>query len=107
MGNSTTSGAPPTANATRIKRHRAKAAAMGIEQINVYAPKAVHDVIKQFAERTKSGEQLNDVLNSICSELCLPAFSKNQTNCELIKIGNKVKALAGWRRALAKIAGIL
>lgn len=52
-------------NALRVQKHREKAAAEGLGQVNVVAPEAARDVLKAIAKRTAGGEPLEAVLRDL------------------------------------------
>ena len=49
-------------NALRVQKHREKAAAEGLGQVNVVAPEAARKALKTIAKRTSGGEPLEAVL---------------------------------------------
>lgn len=110
-----------SANALRVKKHREKAEAEGIKQINVQAPEDAREVIKTIADRTKAGEAVAQVLASLVPNK--PLDSPTQRPMEgptqeplqgpidpetiaMAKIGRQVIQLKGWRRILAQMAGL-
>ena len=52
-------------NALRVQKHREKAAAEGLRQVNVVAPEAARDALKAIAKRTAGGEPLEAVLRDL------------------------------------------
>ena len=52
-------------NALRVQKHREKAAAEGLGQVNVVAPEAARDALKAIAKRTAGGEPLEAVLRDL------------------------------------------
>lgn len=52
-------------NALRVQKHREKAAADGLGQVNVVAPEAARDALKAIAKRTAGGEPLEAVLRDL------------------------------------------
>ena len=52
-------------NALRVQKHREKAAADGLGQVNVVAPEAARDALKAIAKRTAGGESLEAVLRDL------------------------------------------
>jgi hypothetical protein len=52
-------------NALRVAKHREKAEAEGLQQVNVVAPVEIRDALKEIAKRTASGEPLAVVLRDL------------------------------------------
>ena len=52
-------------NAKRVEKHREKQRAEGVKQMNIVAPAGARDAIKLIADRTRSGEDLGQVLASL------------------------------------------
>lgn len=52
-------------NALRVKKHREKAAAEGLGQVNVVAPDEAKAALKAIAKRTAAGEPLQAVLRDL------------------------------------------
>jgi hypothetical protein len=52
-------------NALRVQKHREKAAAEGLGQVNVVAPDEARDVLRAIAKRTAGGEALEAVLRDL------------------------------------------
>lgn len=59
----------PTNAAQRSKRCRARAEEMGWRQLSVTAPVDFHPALREIALRTKNGEPLADVLESLLANL--------------------------------------
>lgn len=60
-------------NALRVQKHREKAAAEGLGQVNVVAPEAARDALKAIAKRTAGGEALEAVLRDLAGAVPGPA----------------------------------
>lgn len=85
-----------SANAKRVAKHREKAATEGVKQINVLAPESSHESIKQIAERTRGGENVEDVLRSLAPEM-------QHVTIVQINLGKRLQSLPSWKRKLAKL----
>jgi len=105
-----------SANALRVKKHREKKETEGIKQINVQANEEARQAIKAIADRTKAGEPISDVLATLAgttptanpkAETPEPKPERITTEeMELVQIGQQVKKLTGWRKAIARMIGI-
>jgi len=85
-----------SANATRLKKSRAKADAAGLRQLNVVLPVAAHAAVKAMARELQAGVALHEVLQ---------AALVNAAQCtESATVGRK--SLAGWLRAIARWLGL-
>lgn len=94
-------------NALRVRKSKEKAEAGGVKQINVQAPVETHAVIKQIADRAKSGEPVQSVINSLAVPVTVVQQPQEQEQERLIEIGKKIDALQGYRRVIARLLGIL
>lgn len=109
-----------SANALRVQKHREKKEAEGVKQINVQANEEARQAIKAIAERTKAGEQLSNVLASLAGNPAEIPEAAPQTKTpdpkaerltqeekRLVLIGQRVQGLTGWRKALARVIGLI
>ena len=109
-----------SANALRVQKHREKKEAEGVKQINVQATEEARQAIKAIAERTKAGEELSNVLASLAGTPAAIPETAPQTKTpdpkaerltpdekRLVGIGQRVQALTGWRKALARVIGLI
>jgi hypothetical protein len=85
-----------SANASRLKKSRAKADAAGLRQLNVVVPVAAHAAIKAMARELQAGAALHDVLQ---------AALVNATQGTESATGGRT-ALPGWLRAVARWLGL-
>lgn len=76
---------PEKAGAKRSKRAREKAATLGVKQLSVSLPEAIHPLVKQMAVRLKEGEPIE----SAAAEL-MPG------------IRSSLSAIPFWRRLLLR-----
>ncbi len=93
--------------AKRKEKSREKQKEAGIEQVTVAAAQPVRDIVKQLAERTKAGEDLNAVLASLApvapqvpERVVQPLTSEQQ---QLLELGRKVVTLKGWKGRLVAL----
>jgi len=49
-------------NAARTQRYKDRKEAQGVKQLNLQAPQEIHEVLREIAARTRSGEPLAAVL---------------------------------------------
>ena len=66
-----------SANARRIQKSRAKAAAAGVKQVNLMAPQSGHEILKQLAKQLAVRETTMDALRAVMmshSRLSRPAI---------------------------------
>lgn len=109
-----------SANALRVQKHREKKEAEGVKQINVQASEEARQAIKAIADRTKAGEELSNVLASLAGAPAAIPEAAPQTKTpdpkaerltpeekRLVGIGQRVQALTGWRKALARVIGLI
>jgi hypothetical protein len=92
-------------NALRVKKHRDKAEAEGLQQVNVIAPEEARAVVKQIAKRTASGEPLGHVLQEIAGYA--PKVYTPDTDPLAAKIiaAARSQGLRGWLiRKLARVS---
>lgn len=104
------SGPSKSAKKTRKRRDVLKEK-YGIIQINVEAPSEVGEIIREFARRTRGGEEGYRVLYDLArmyvpQHLVKPVKTKSELDRErqLMQLGYRVASLQGWRRTLAKVA---
>lgn len=85
-----------SANASRLKKSRAKAADAGLRQLNVVVPVAAHAAVKALAKELQAGVALHEALQ---------AALVNATQGTESATGGRT-ALAGWLRAVARWLGL-
>ncbi|MFO1291749.1 MAG: hypothetical protein U1F07_01585 [Rubrivivax sp.] len=119
-----------SANATRVRKSRQKAADAGVRQLNVVVPLAAHAAMKAIAKDLQQGASLADVLTAAIAAAApkptaVPATATTQPEplthakpavaapappplprpFELEAAG--LSRLKGWRRLLARLLGLL
>ncbi len=52
-------------NAARTKRYKERKEELGVKQLNLQAPQETHEVLREIAARTRSGEPLSSVLQEL------------------------------------------
>lgn len=85
-----------SANASRLKKSRAKAADAGLRQLNVVVPVAAHAAVKAMARELQAGAALHDVLQ---------AALVNASQGTESATGGRT-ALPGWLRVVARWLGL-
>jgi nucleotide-binding universal stress UspA family protein len=100
-------------NALRVQKHREKAAEGGLQQVNVVAPEAARDAVKEIARRTTAGEPLEAVLLDVAKAPAAPAAApapKVDTSTStseadaLVIAAARRSGLRGWM--IRKLAGV-
>ena len=100
-------------NALRVQKHREKAAAEGLGQVNVVAPEAARDALKAIAKRTAGGEPLEAVLRDCLASVMTeesPVMGATITATAPLEVDAMVVAAAhapglrGW--LIRRLAGV-
>ena len=96
-------GETVSGNAKRVKKTREKQAAAGVGQMNVVAPEAARNTIKLIADRTRSGEDLGQVLASLVPVATETAIKGPETASEAIKPAPAAVALTSEQKRLLEL----
>lgn len=107
-------GSAKTAAARRKEKSREKQKEAGLEQVTVAAAEPVRQIVKQLAERTKAGEDLNAVLASLVPVVPVPVPVPQQVlervvqkltdeQERLIELGRRADTLKGWKGLLVTL----
>ena len=88
-------------NALRVQRHREKAAAEGLGQVNVVAPEAARKALKTIAKRTSGGEPLEAVLRDLAGLQSPQAVPEADA---LVVAAAHAPGLRGW--LIRRLAGV-
>jgi hypothetical protein len=103
-----------SANSTRLKRARKKAADAGRAQVNVVAPVAAHAIIKEMAREMQGGMSARGSLERLLSAEvrgtdpgAVVKIMPAQAAARLENLSARLRRLTGWRRWLAKMIGLL
>lgn len=100
-------------NALRVQKHREKAAAEGLGQVNVVAPEAARKALKTIAKRTSGGEPLEAVLRDCLASVMTeesPVMGATITATAPLEVDAMVVAAAhapglrGW--LIRRLAGV-
>lgn len=94
----------PSANALRQHRKREKAEDAGLRQLNVVLPadEPTREAVKALAERLTGGSLSLDDVRALVQVGAAPgaALGAVQAPSEASRVGERVLALTGWRRAV-------
>lgn len=88
-------------NALRVQKHREKAAAEGLGQVNVVAPEAARKALKTIAKRTSGGEPLEAVLRDLAGLQSPQAVPEADA---LVVAAAHAPGLRGW--LIRRLAGV-
>lgn len=89
-----------SAAASRKAKQRAKEKAEGIQTVTLTVPTAAKEQLKAVAAEVASGKSLVEAVQSVTSH-------GQVTKSHAQMIGERVLALTGWKRIIAKAIGIL
>lgn len=89
-----------SAAASRKAKQRAKEKAEGIQTVTLTVPAAAKEQLKAVAAEVASGKSLVEAVQSVTSH---GQVTKSQEQI----IGERVLAMTGWKRIIAKAIGIL
>lgn len=87
-----------SSNALRVRKHREKAEAQGMGQVNVVAPAEARDTIKAIAKRTAGGESLDAVLRDLVGVVPPVVVRLPESEAKIIKAARE----SGWRGRLIR-----
>lgn len=103
-----------SANASRVRRAREKAATAGVQQLNVVAPAAAREVIKKVAADLRDGCDLRFAL-----EQALSAEAQKTDPLAVVRVApayvlrneekmvQRLRSLRGWQKFLAKLLRLI
>ncbi|MDP3251140.1 MAG: hypothetical protein Q8M77_04445 [Hydrogenophaga sp.] len=103
-----------SANASRVRRAREKAATEGVQQLNVVAPAAAREVIKKVAADLRDGCDLRFALEQALSveaqktdPLAVVRVAPAYVLRSEEKMVQRLRSLRGWQRFLAKLLRLI
>ena len=104
----------PSANATRVKRARKKAAENGNAQINVLAPVCAHQTIKELAKALQAGGSTQSVFEGLLTAAvrvnnpdAVVIVSTRPEVATLERFAKRLAGLTGLRRLIARLIGLI